>query len=182
MEETRPSPALLPTPAGHRAIVRAIAADIGADIQPVQNLRVLKRVMGFFEGDEKTKHKLSWGKHWIDNGFKGVEARLKKTAGKYCFGDTITIADAFLVPQVYNARRFKVCAPPRYVMSCCVHALCWLCCVSMRVCVPASVPRTHPWRPQVDMTQFPTITRVAEALEALPEFKAAAPSSMPDAA
>lgn len=142
LEETRPEPALLPATPYERCLARAIASDIGADIQPVQNLRVLRAVMGFFDAaDEKTKQKLAWGKRWIASGFEAVEAKLAKCAGKYCVGDQLTIADAFLVPQVYNARRFKV-----------------------------------------DMTKFPTISRVTATLEALPAFKKAHPSAMPDAA
>jgi len=172
LEETRPTKPLLPKAPELRALVRAIALDIGADIQPVQNLRVLREVMGFFDDkDTKTKHKLAWGKKWIENGFDGVEAKLAKSAGKYCVGDELTIADAFLVPQVYNARRFKVSD------GC--------------VCACGGVPRIMALRKraltlrgslQCDMSKYPTISRVTETLEALPEFKQAHPSEMPDAA
>lgn len=73
---------------------------IAADIQPVQNLRVLK-----YRGLE---HKLEWGKYFISLGFDALEAMLEKTAGVYCFGDSLTMADVCIVPQVYNARRFNV--------------------------------------------------------------------------
>lgn len=100
---------LLPKDPKDRAVVRELASIIAADTQPVQNLRVLKHVMSNFAKEgEKDKVKLDWGNHWITNGFKGLEQRLKQTAGKYSFGDQITIVDLCLVPQVFNAGRFKV--------------------------------------------------------------------------
>ncbi|CAB4044925.1 maleylacetoacetate isomerase-like, partial [Paramuricea clavata] len=80
--------------------IRQIVFAIASDIQPVQNLSVLKKV-----GDEK---KAEWGHYWIDKRFGGVEEMLKKTSGKYCVGDEVTMADLCLVPQVFNANRFKV--------------------------------------------------------------------------
>ncbi|XP_047132325.1 maleylacetoacetate isomerase isoform X1 [Hydra vulgaris] len=83
-----------------RSEVRAMALLIAADIQPVQNLSVLN-----FVGDEK-KMDLA---HWvIEKGFKDLEKLLEKHSGKYCYGDEITMVDLCLVPQVYNATRFKV--------------------------------------------------------------------------
>ena len=100
IEETRPENSLLPSCPKGRGTVRKICDIIGCDIQPVQNLRVLKAV-----GDEK---KMEWGKKWITEGFIALEKVLEKESGKYCFGDSITMADIFLVPQVYNAIRFSV--------------------------------------------------------------------------
>jgi len=111
LEETRPSEgaSLLPGNAVQRAEVRAIAQMISCDIQPIQNLRVLKKVMSEVEGaDAKNAKKLAWGKWAIETGFGGVEAAITKTAGKFAFGDTITLIDVALVPQVYNAGRFGV--------------------------------------------------------------------------
>lgn len=109
LEETRPGDSpLLPESPADRYRVRQICDSIVQDTQPVQNLRVLKRVMGFFEGDEKTKQKLAWGKWAIGLGFDGVEKMLEKSAGKFCFGDAVTLADIVLVPQVYNGKRFGV--------------------------------------------------------------------------
>ncbi|XP_066934808.1 maleylacetoacetate isomerase-like [Clytia hemisphaerica] len=83
-----------------RATVRKLSNVIAADIQPVQNLRILKKV-----GSET---KMEWG-HWaIHCGFVVLEKMLAETAGKYCFGDEITMVDCCLAPQVYNANRFKV--------------------------------------------------------------------------
>mgnify|MGYP002803811340 CR=1 FL=1 len=101
LEETRPEPPLLPhNDALKRATVRQIVFAIASDIQPIQNLGVLKKV-----GDDK---KAEWGHYWIDRRFEGLEEMLKKTSGKYCVGDEITMADLCLVPQVFNANRFKV--------------------------------------------------------------------------
>ncbi|XP_065833531.1 maleylacetoacetate isomerase-like [Oscarella lobularis] len=101
LDETRPNPALLPRDnAYNRAVVRRISDMIASDIQPIQNLRVLSYV-----GDEK---KMEWGRHWIDAGFQSLEALLKETSGAYCVGDQITMADICLIPQIANAKRFKV--------------------------------------------------------------------------
>ena len=101
LDEKYPNPPLLPRDDPiKRADVRRLALMIAADIQPVQNLRVLKYV-----GDDK---KMEFGKWVIHTGFVALEEALKKTAGKYCYGDEITIADICLVPQVFNANRFKV--------------------------------------------------------------------------
>jgi len=100
LEETHAEPPLLPADAFKRAQVRAIALEIVAGIQPLQNLAVLKYV-----GDEK---KNDWAKHFVSKGLSAVEKMLGKTAGKYCVGDAVTFADCCLVPQIYNAERFKV--------------------------------------------------------------------------
>eukprot|EP00794_Sanderia_malayensis_P020374 gene20374-22383_t len=100
LDETRSNVPLLPKDPFKRSQARTLALIIGADIQPVQNLRVLKAV-----GDEK---KMEWGKSVVENGFEALEQSLKETAGKYSIGDEVTLPDLFLVPQVYNANRFKV--------------------------------------------------------------------------
>ncbi|KAI9337392.1 glutathione S-transferase [Zopfochytrium polystomum] len=100
LEETYTEKSLLPKDPIQRAKVRALVDTIVCDIHPIQNLRVLKMV-----GDEK---KTEWGRHWIERGFIAVEEMLKESAGTYCFGDTVTLADAALAPQVFNARRFGV--------------------------------------------------------------------------
>ncbi|KAL6059469.1 Glutathione S-transferase zeta-1 [Balamuthia mandrillaris] len=100
LEETRPEPRLLPQDPATRALVRQIVSIVCSDIQPVQNLRVLK-----YLGEER---KVEWAKHWIESGFEGLERVLERSAGSYCVGDEVTLADAVLPPQVYNARRFGV--------------------------------------------------------------------------
>ena len=131
LEETHPDKPILPTGPVHRALVRRISQMIVADIQPVQNLRVLK-----YLGMDR---KMDWGSHFIELGFKAVEEVLAESAGKFCVGDTPTMADFCLIPQIYNARRFGV-----------------------------------------DLTQFPVIMRVHDALEQLDFAKASHPDQQPD--
>jgi maleylacetoacetate isomerase len=104
IEETHPQPPLLPRDPLARAKVRAVAQVIACDIHPLNNvapLRYLKNVMG----QDQAKID-AWYHHWILEGFEAVEALLKP--GPYCFGSEVTLADICLVPQVANARRFKV--------------------------------------------------------------------------
>ncbi|XP_022048958.1 maleylacetoacetate isomerase isoform X1 [Acanthochromis polyacanthus] len=99
IDETRPGPRLLPAEPKTRAQVRMISDLIASGIQPVQNLAVLQK-----KGSEKEQ----WAQHFINQGFQALEPILKETAGKYCVGDEISMADTCLVPQVYNAERFNV--------------------------------------------------------------------------
>lgn len=110
LNETRTSGlALLPKDPKTRAKVRQISDIIAQGIQPVQNLRVLRKIMGWYDDEkEKTKKKVEWGRHWIAHGFKSLEKVLVESAGRYSCGDSVTVADLCLVPQVYNANRFKV--------------------------------------------------------------------------
>ncbi|MDH0864352.1 maleylacetoacetate isomerase [Mitsuaria sp. GD03876] len=106
LDETHPEPPLLPGDALCRAYVRAIAQDIACEIHPLNNLRVLRYLvkdLGVSE-DDKTR----WYRHWVESGLAIVEQRLahEGRAGRFCFGDTPTMADCVLVPQVFNARRF----------------------------------------------------------------------------
>lgn len=93
---------LLPQDLLLRAKVRAFCSQIACNIQPIQNLPVLNRVQ------ELGVDKKEWAQEWISKGLDTVEIMLGMTKGKYCFGDTLTLADAFLVPQLFNARRFGV--------------------------------------------------------------------------
>ena len=106
LDETRPEPALLPGSAADRARIRAIAQAIACDIHPINNLRVLqylRRELGVSE-----EQKTAWYRHWITLGLGAVEAILAKDprTGRFCHGDTPTLADCCLLPQVFNARRF----------------------------------------------------------------------------
>ncbi|KAF9352264.1 Glutathione S-transferase zeta-1 [Mortierella sp. AD094] len=100
IDETHPGHSLLPKDPIERATVRSLVQAVAMDIQPVTNLRILKHV-----GEEK---KGEWAKHFLTEGFKALEAMLEKTAGVYAFGDSITMADLTIVPQVYNGFRFGV--------------------------------------------------------------------------
>ena len=105
LEETYPQPALLPNDTIGRARVRALALSIACDIHPLNNLRVLRRLEAQFAADQAGKD--AWYQHWIQSGFEAFEQQIQSTHGQYCFGDTVTLADLALVPQVYNARRFN---------------------------------------------------------------------------
>ncbi|XP_013408454.1 maleylacetoacetate isomerase-like [Lingula anatina] len=101
LEETRPNPPLLPKDPVLRAKARQTAETINAFTQPLSNSTVLGLVGEWCGEDKKEK----WAGIWIDKGFTGLEKVLEKTAGKYCIGDEITIADVALGPQIFNANR-----------------------------------------------------------------------------
>ncbi|XP_057199914.1 maleylacetoacetate isomerase isoform X1 [Triplophysa rosa] len=103
IEETRAGPHLLPADPKQRAQVRIICDIITSGIQPLQNLYVLQKIGG---------EKMQWAQHFINRGFEALEPILKQTAGTYCVGNEISMADICLVPQVYNAERFKVDMSP----------------------------------------------------------------------
>ncbi|MFG6433129.1 maleylacetoacetate isomerase [Roseateles sp. LYH14W] len=104
LDETHPEPPLLPRDALGRARVRALAQDIGCDIHPLNNLRVLRYLKNDLGQAQDTVDR--WYRHWIATGLAIVEQRLAGTAGRFSFGDTPGLADCLLVPQVYNAQRF----------------------------------------------------------------------------
>ena len=102
--------------------VRRIVDIIACDTQPLQNLKVLNMVADAHATKEaKDAAKQQWASHWIAAAFESLELVLQETAGKYCVGDTPTVADAYLVPQVYNASRFGV-ALERFPTIARVHA------------------------------------------------------------
>ncbi|KAM9201928.1 maleylacetoacetate isomerase isoform 2-T3 [Dugong dugon] len=131
LEETRPTPRLLPQDPKKRASVRMISDLIASGIQPLQNLSVLKQV-----GQE---NQLAWAQNVISSGFNALEKILQSTAGKYCVGDEVSMADLCLVPQVANAERFKV-----------------------------------------ELTSYPTISRINKMLLALEAFQVTHPCRQPD--
>ena len=107
LDEVQPEPALLPADAIGRARVRALAQAIACDLHPVNNLRVLQYVsqqLGI-----SAEQKDAWYRHWVATGLQGLEALLADhpSTGRFCHGDTPTLADCCLVPQLYNARRFQ---------------------------------------------------------------------------
>ncbi|NXJ88222.1 MAAI isomerase, partial [Corythaixoides concolor] len=99
LEDTRPNPRLLPQDPKKKAQVRMIADHIVSGIQPLQNLSVLQQM-----GEKK----MEWAQNCISSGFQALEQTLQHTAGRYCMGDEVSMADLCLVPQVSNAERFKV--------------------------------------------------------------------------
>lgn len=105
LDETHPEPPLMPPGAAARARVRAIALDIACEIHPLNNLRVLRFLTDELELSESDKDR--WYRHWVDTGLESVERRLQGMAGRFCHGDTPTLADVVLVPQVFNAQRMN---------------------------------------------------------------------------
>ncbi|WP_373829676.1 maleylacetoacetate isomerase, partial [Neisseria dentiae] len=104
LEETHPETPLLPATAAERARVRAIAQLMACDIHPLNNLRVLQYLQNHLQADEAAKN--AWYAHWIREGFDALEQLLQSPqTGRFCHGDTPTLADCCLVPQVYNAQR-----------------------------------------------------------------------------
>lgn len=112
LEETHPTPALLPSAPGDRAYVRAIALQIACEIHPLNNLRVLKYLKHTLNVADEAKD--AWYRHWVTNGFDVLEPRLASDSrtGTFVYGDTPTMADLALVPQVFNAQRFNVDMSP----------------------------------------------------------------------
>jgi len=106
LEETHPHPPLLPKSAGERARVRALALSIACEIHPLNNLRVLNYLTGELGVSEEAK--LLWYRHWLALGLAALEAELagSRHTGNFCHGDSPTLADCCLVPQLFNARRF----------------------------------------------------------------------------
>ena len=116
LDETYPAPALLPADAWSRAQVRALAQSIACEIHPLNNLRVLKYLVGPLQQDEAAK--LTWYRHWVRQGLESFERQLVVLdaaraqqglpASTLCYGDTPTLADCVLVPQIFNGKRFEV--------------------------------------------------------------------------
>jgi maleylacetoacetate isomerase len=112
LEEIRPTPALLPRDPVARAQVRAMALNIACDIHPLNNLRVLEYLRGPLAQPDTAVR--AWYGHWIAIGFRGLEqlARRHSTQSRHLFGDSVTLADVCLVPQMVNARRFHCDVTP----------------------------------------------------------------------
>jgi maleylpyruvate isomerase len=110
LDEVYPDPPLLPKDVRLRAVCREIAFSIACDIHPIGNLRVLEKLTADLGAD--AAYREAWNRNWIAAGFAGIEARLKVCSGRHAIGDTISLADICLVPQVYNARRFGLDLAP----------------------------------------------------------------------
>jgi len=108
LEEIHPQPPLLPAGARGRAAVRAMALAIACDVHPLNNLRVQLYLRGELGHDDEAVAR--WMRHWIDRGFVAFEQLIERHSGdgQHCFGTSVTLADVFLVPQVYNARRAQL--------------------------------------------------------------------------
>lgn len=107
LDEIHPEPPLLPRDPLARARVRALAQLIACEIHPLNNLRVLKYLTRELKLEEEAKN--TWYRHWVRGGLEAFERELAQLPpGTYCFGDTPTLADCCLVPQIFNGRRFDV--------------------------------------------------------------------------
>lgn len=109
LEETRPHPPILPRAALDRAVVRRMAGIIACDIHPLNNTRVGRKLSHM--GIEQAAI-TEWIHSWIRDGFDALEPLIEQHGGQYAFGDSPTIADCCLVPQVYSARRFELDVSP----------------------------------------------------------------------
>ena len=110
LDQTRPEPPLMPRDPADGAFVRGLAMAIACDIHPLNNLRVLKYLKSELGQDQTAVDR--WYAHWVKEGLDALEAMARRRAGGFLFGDTPTIADVCLVPQLYNARRFNVPLDP----------------------------------------------------------------------
>jgi maleylacetoacetate isomerase/maleylpyruvate isomerase len=107
LEEKYPQPCLLPADAFGRSRVRSLSQSIACEIHPLNNLRVLKYLTGTLKLDEDSKN--TWYHHWVRSGLEAFEKQLQHPAtGRFCHGDHVSMADCVLVPQIFNANRFKV--------------------------------------------------------------------------
>ena len=132
LDEVYPEVPLLPKDPFSKAVVRAMCMIFVADTQPLQNLKVLNTL--------EANKKKEWAVKVISDGLEAFEKSAEVYSKRYSFGDSLTLADACLVPQVYNAIRFEI-----------------------------------------DILQYPTISKIVDNLNAVPEVEKAAPQHMPDA-
>lgn len=112
LDEAFGGPSLLPDDAAGRARVRALAQLVACDIHPLNNLRVMQFFSDTWNVPQSERE--DWTRHWIQLGFEAMERMLVESVetGRFCHGDTPTLADCCLVPQLYNARRFNVDLEP----------------------------------------------------------------------
>jgi maleylacetoacetate isomerase len=111
LEEVWPTPPLLPAAPLQRAYVRSIMATVACEIHPLNNLRVLDYLTDDLGISEEQK--LAWYRHWVTKGLSALEQLVADQgyAGRFCCGDAPGLADAFLIPQIFNARRFGIELP-----------------------------------------------------------------------
>ncbi len=107
LEETYPTPALLAKSALDRAWQRSLALMIACDIHPINNLRILQYLTNVLHVSEEEKN--TWYRHWCEQGLAAVENMLVNDTrlGRYCYGDSPSLADCFLIPQIANAKRLQ---------------------------------------------------------------------------
>jgi maleylpyruvate isomerase len=121
LEEVHPEPPLLPATPNARAVVRAMAAIVGSDIHPLNNLRVLQQLRGPLGASEAQID--AWTSRWICEGFAALDSMIGDHGGLFAYGDRPTLVDCYLTPQVYSAERFKIdLAPFPAVLRVTAHA------------------------------------------------------------
>lgn len=106
LDQKVPTNPLLPAAAEARAHVLSLALTVACDIHPLNNLRILKYLKDTLHVDQDARDE--WYRHWVAEGLSALEAMAAPRSGKFLFGDTPTLADVCLVPQLFNARRFNV--------------------------------------------------------------------------
>jgi maleylacetoacetate isomerase len=106
LDQQYPEPPLVPRDPADGAHVRSLALTVACDIHPLNNLRVLKYLAGPIKASQDQRD--AWYVHWVTEGLAALEALAAPRAGAFLFGDSPTLADVMLVPQLYNARRFAV--------------------------------------------------------------------------
>jgi maleylpyruvate isomerase len=119
LDELHPTPALLPSDPLDRAKVRAAAYVIACDVHPVQNLKILNRLRALGQGEDAVQN---WARDTIEEGLVAFEALLPAHSGAFCFGDTPSLADICLIPQLVNARRFGVVLTSERILA--IEAAC----------------------------------------------------------
>jgi maleylpyruvate isomerase len=112
LEELQPEPRLLPGGPLDRAHIRAMALAVACDIHPLNNLSVLRYLRHELSAEEEAVNR--WARHWIARGFGALEQLIARHSadGRHCFGSSVTLADVFLLPQVFNARRVNTDLAP----------------------------------------------------------------------
>jgi maleylacetoacetate isomerase len=107
LEETYPTPALLPPSPLGRARVRALCLTVACEVHPLNNLRVLNFLKDEMGASEDARN--TWYRHWVTLGLSAFERLLIRdgSAGSFCYGDAPTFADCYLIPQIFNAKRFQ---------------------------------------------------------------------------
>lgn len=115
LEQIKPEPRLYPAEAHPRALVRQACEIINSGVQPLMNLSVLQELEKRYGADQNQKNE--WVSHWIDLNLQTLEAFFKTHAGDYCFGNQVTAADCFLIPQLAGADRYHVSIAPYPTLS-----------------------------------------------------------------